>query len=91
MSGGGGASKFDSEEAVRELEGSKPFFENALGLTFKGKHLHTNAKAFSRRVEKAAKLYKVNLAGADWLKSALSTHNITLSDVISRNAHRQAF
>jgi len=83
--------KLDSEEAVRELEGSKPFFENALGLTFKGKQLHTNAKAFSRRVEKAAKLYKVNLAGADWIKSALSTHKITLSDVISRNAHRQAF
>ena len=34
VSGGGGASKLDSEEALRELEGSKPFFGNALGLTF---------------------------------------------------------
>jgi superfamily II DNA or RNA helicase len=82
--------KLDSEEAVRELEGAKPFFENSLGLSFKGKQLHTNVRTFSRRVEKAAKLYGVNLAGADWLRAALTTHRITLSDVISRNAHRQA-
>lgn len=82
--------KLDSEEAVRELEGAKPFFENSLGLAFKGKQLHTNVRTFSRRVEKVAKLYGVNLAGTDWLGAALSTHKVTLSDVISRNAHRQA-
>jgi superfamily II DNA or RNA helicase len=82
--------KLDSEEAVREVEGSKLHFESILGLPFNKKRLHTNVRDFSRRVANAGKLYGVELLGADWLKSALAKHVVTLGDVIARNAHREA-
>jgi HJR/Mrr/RecB family endonuclease len=82
--------KLDSEEAIREVEGSLRYFESALGVTFTGKILHSNARGFSKRTRKAAAIYDVRLEGEDWLRSALKRHCIRIGDVIARNGNRQS-
>ena len=82
--------KLDSEEAVREVEGSLRYYEAKLGVKFMGKHLHTNANGFSRRTRKAAEIYGVELADQSWLKSALSKHAIRIASVVARNSARQS-
>lgn len=80
----------DSEEAIREVEGSLRYFESALGLRFTTKCLHTNVRAFSKRTRKAAAIYDVRLEGEDWLRKALARHTIRVADVVARNAQRQS-
>jgi hypothetical protein len=82
--------KLDSEHAIREVEGSLKFFESTLGLRFTQKSIHTNAPKFSRRTRKRAGEYGVTLNDRNWLKSALSKHQIRIGDVISRNAQRES-
>ncbi|MEY4568992.1 MAG: hypothetical protein RLZZ398_431 [Verrucomicrobiota bacterium] len=82
--------KLDSEEAIREVEGSLRYFEAALGLKFTRKCLHTNVHGFSKRTRKAAGIYEVRLEGEEWLRNALLRHQIRISDVVARNAQRQA-
>lgn len=82
--------KLDSEEAIREVEGSLRYFESTLGLKFTVKCLHTNVRGFSKRTRKAAAIYDVRLEGGDWLCKALSRHQIRIADVVARNAQRQA-
>jgi hypothetical protein len=82
--------KLDSEEAIREVEGSLRYFESTLGLKFTKKLLHTNASSFSKRTQKAAKIYDVRVEGEEWLSKALSLHQIRVSDVVARNAQRKS-
>jgi hypothetical protein len=82
--------KLDSEEAIREVEGSLRYFESTLGLRFTTKCLHTNVRGFSKRTRKAAAIYDVRLEGEDWVCKALSRHQIRVADVVARNAQRQA-
>jgi SNF2 family DNA or RNA helicase len=82
--------KLDSEEAIREVEGSLRYFESTLGLKFTGKCLHTNVRGFSKRTRKAAAIYDVRLEGEDWLRKALSRHQIRVAEVVARNAQRQS-
>ena len=84
------SAKLDSEEAIREVEGSLRYFESTLALKFTRKSLHTNVRGFSRRTKKAADIYNVQLAGEDWLRKAIERHQIRLSDVLARNAQRQS-
>jgi len=81
--------KLDSEEAIREVEGSLRYFESILGVKFTAKYLHTNVCGFSKRTRKAAAIYDVRLQGGDWLCKALSRHQIRVADVVARNAQRQ--
>jgi len=82
------ARKLDSEQAVREVDGSARYFEDKLGLKFSAKNVHSNARAFSRRTRSAAKIYAVTLAGEDWLKKSLKRHQIRVADIVARNALR---
>jgi hypothetical protein len=82
--------KLDSEQAIREVEGSLRFFESKLGKKFERKSLHTNVPQFSRRTRRAAGLYGVTLEGRDWLSRALERHAISYGDVITRNAQRES-
>jgi hypothetical protein len=82
--------KLDSEEAIREVEGSLRYFESTLGVRFTAKYLHTNVIGFSKRTRKAASIYNVQLEGKDWLSNALSRHNVRVADVVARNAQRQS-
>lgn len=79
----------DSEEAIREVEGSLRYFESTLGVKFTVKYLCTNARAFSKRTRKAAAIYDVRLEGGDWLRKSMSRHQIRIADVVARNAQRQ--
>lgn len=85
-----GSAKLDSENAVRELEGAAPFYENALRRKFAGKFIHTNTKGFSRRTKKAAELYKAEIYGREWLERALNKRQPTIATIIARNAHRES-
>jgi hypothetical protein len=85
-----GASKLDSEEAVRQLEGSIRYFEAKLGVTFGGKDLFTNVPGFSSRTKSAAGIYGVNLYGEAWLRQTLAKYPIRVSEVITRGAQRQS-
>lgn len=82
--------KLDSEEAVREVEGSRKFYESKLGVKFTGRHLVTNVRGFSNRTRRSAGIYEVQLLGTEWLGKALSKHRIRISEVVSRNSHRQS-
>jgi HJR/Mrr/RecB family endonuclease len=82
--------KLDSEEAIREVEGSLRYFETTLGLKFTMKCLHTNVRAFTRRTRKAAAIYDVRLEGEEWVSKALARHKIRVADVVARNAQRQS-
>ena len=66
------------------------YFESTLGLKFTKKLLHTNASSFSKRTQKAAKIYDVRVEGEEWLSKALSLHQIRVSDVVARNAQRKS-
>ena len=76
----------DSEEAVRQLEGGRRFYENALGLKFTKMRVHTNVNKFSSRTLQAAKIYKTEALGFDWIESVLKKTPITRVDIITRNA-----
>jgi len=80
----------DSEEAIRELEGGRLFYQKALGLQFEKMRVHTNVSKFSSRTLKAAKVYKTEPLGAEWVESALKKKNITLANIIERTADRHS-
>ncbi len=82
-------STLDSEVAVREIEGSRPFYENALKVTFNRRCLHTTAKKFSRRTRHAANLCGVDLNGRLWLAEMLEKNQVKKSTVLSTNLKRE--
>jgi superfamily II DNA or RNA helicase len=79
----------DSELAVREIEGARPFYEQALGITFSRRCLHTTARKFSRRTRRAAKLCGVTLYGRSWLTDMLSTTHIDRATVLAADGRRE--
>jgi len=83
------AAKLDSEFAIREVEGARPFYKNALGVDFCERRVHSNAATFSWRTHYAATLCSVSLHGAAWLKKALKRHEVTLAQLITRNLRRR--
>lgn len=78
----------DSEEAIRQLEGARRFYEQALSLRFRKMRVHTNVSKFSSRTLKAAKIYKTEPLGADWIEASLKEKPVSIGDIIGRNAQR---
>jgi SNF2 family DNA or RNA helicase len=81
--------QLNSEEAIRQVEGSLPHYESTMGLKFTKKFIHTNVRSFSKGTKKAGITYKVQLFGEEWLKKALERHSIRLAEVVDRNARRE--
>ena len=81
--------KLDSEEGVRAVCSSVPFFERPLGQTFSKMVLHTSARKFGKRSLRSAQICSVELFGRDWLQKALQRHKPTLRDVLDRNSKRE--
>jgi hypothetical protein len=84
-----GRSTLDSEVAVREIEGARPFYENALKVSFNRRCLHTTAKKFSRRTRHAAELCGVDLHGRSWLAEKLKRKKIHKSNILSTDLKRE--
>ena len=81
--------ELDSEEGVRAVEGSRPFFEKPLGLSFDTRILITTAKHFSRRTKRAAHTCSVELNGRSWINEALNKHKISMTDLLRRECMRE--
>lgn len=79
----------DSEVAIREIEGARPFYENALQVTFNRRCLHSTAKKFSRRTHNAAKLCGVGIYGRSWLNDELGKTRIELSAVLAADTKHE--
>jgi SNF2 family DNA or RNA helicase len=82
------SSELDSELAVREIEGARLHCENAVRIPFGQRCVHTNAARFSKRMQKAAKIYSVDLRGLKWLEDSLRQHRVILAQILDRNQKR---
>lgn len=83
------SNKLDSEVAIREVEGARPFYENAFNVTFGRRCLHTTASRLSRRTRRAADLCRVSTHDRSWLASELKKNPVTLTEVLAQNARRE--
>ena len=81
--------ELNSEVAVREVEGARPFYENALGVSFKQRCLHTTARRISKRTAQAAKICGVIVNDRAWLSTELASANISLSVILAKDASRE--
>jgi hypothetical protein len=81
--------ELDSEVAVREVEGAKPFYESALGVSFRERCLHTTARRLSKRTLQAARICGVSVHDRAWLSGELSKAKISLADVLAKDAKRE--
>ena len=81
--------KLDSEEGVRAVCSSTPFFERPLGKTFSKRALHTTARKFGKRSKRSAQICSVELHGRSWLHLALEQHKPTLREVLDRSSRRE--
>jgi superfamily II DNA or RNA helicase len=79
----------DSEEGVRAVCSSAPFFETPLDVKFHRKILHTTAPRFGRRSKTSAQTCSVDLLGMKWLKTTLLKQKPTLGQVLIREACRE--
>jgi hypothetical protein len=82
--------KLDSEVAVREVEGARPYYENALpGISFTKRCLHTTARRLGRRTLKAAQICGVTVHDRSWLSTELARCSITLANLLAKDANRE--
>jgi superfamily II DNA or RNA helicase len=81
--------ELDSERAVREVEGARPYYENALGIQFNERVLHTNASRLSRRTLRAAEMCKVTVRDRSWIQERLLKNPVKMSDLLARERIRQ--
>lgn len=81
--------QLNSEVSIREVEGARPFYEQALGITFNEKCVHTTAKKVSRRTQRAGEICGVNIHCRSWLAEMLSNKKIKKSEIIAANSNRK--
>jgi hypothetical protein len=80
--------ELDSERAVREVEGARPYYENALGIQFNERVLHTNASRLSRRTLRAAELCKVTVRDRSWIEEKLIKNPVKMCNLLARERIR---
>ncbi len=79
----------DSEVAVREVEGARPYYEAALGVSFGQRCLHTTARRLGRRTLKAAQVCGVLVHDRSWLSKELGRTNVFLAQLLAKDAGRE--
>ena len=79
----------DSQVAVREVEGSRLYYENKLGVSFSQRCLHTTARRVSRRTLQFAKEYSVTVNDRAWISKELARSSITLAALLAKDARRE--
>ena len=81
--------KYDSEEGIRAVLSSAPFFEQPLGVKFSKKVLHSTARKFGNRSKRSARICSVELHGRDWLGNMLKKHKPILKEVLFKSSMRE--
>ena len=81
--------ELNSEVAVRDIEGARPYYENALGVAFRQRCLHTTAPKFGKRTLQAAKVCGVTIKDRAWLAAELAQNRVKLAAVLARDANRE--
>ena len=81
--------ELDSEVAVREVEGARPYYESALGVSFPQRCLHTTARRLSRRTLQAARICGVSVHDRTWLSAELNRTKISLAVLLAKDASRE--
>lgn len=81
--------KLDSERAIREIEGARPFYEKALMVKFQKRCLHTTAKKISRRTLIASQICGVSVYNRSWLSDNLKRIKIEMSTVLAADNNRE--
>ncbi len=80
--------ELNSEVAVREVEGARPYYESALGVSFSKRCLHTTARRVSRRTLHAARISGVTVNDRSWLSTELGRTKISLATLLAKDAMR---
>jgi hypothetical protein len=80
--------ELNSEVAVREVEGARPYYESALGVSFSKRCLHTTARRVSKRTLQAARICGVTVNDRAWLSKELTQANIPLAVLLAKDASR---
>ena len=81
--------ELDSEMAVREVEGARPYYESALGVSFHRRCLHTTARRLSKRTLHAARICEISVYDRSWLSAELDRTEIFLADLLAKDARRE--
>ena len=81
--------ELDSELAVREVEGARPYYESALGVSFHQRCLHTTARRLSKRTLHAARICGISVHDRTWLSAELGRRKIFLADLLAKDASRE--
>ncbi len=81
--------ELDSEVAVREVEGARTYYENALGVSFRQRRLHTTARRLGKRTLHAAQICGVSVHDRAWLAAELGRARISLEDVLVKDSSRE--
>jgi hypothetical protein len=81
--------ELDSEMAVREVEGARPYYESALGVSFHHRCLHTTARRLSKRTLHAARICETSVYDRSWLSTELDRMKIFLADLLAKDARRE--
>jgi hypothetical protein len=81
--------ELDSEAAVREVEGARPYYESALDVSFHHRCLHTTARRLSKRTLHAARICEISVYDRSWLSAELDRMEIFLADLLAKDARRE--
>ena len=81
--------ELDSEVAVREVEGARPYYESALDVSFSQRCLHTTARRLSKRTLHAARICGVSVHDRSWLSAELNRIKISLTDLLKMDCRRE--
>jgi len=81
--------ELNSEAAVREVEGARPYYENALGVLFRHRCLHTTARRVSKRTLQSARTCGVTVKDRAWLSAELARSRVNLATLLARDSRRE--
>jgi superfamily II DNA or RNA helicase len=81
--------ELNSEMAVREVEGARSYYENALGVSFGKRCLHTTARRLSKRTLHAAKICGVTVHDQSWISAEIAREKVYFTKVLAKEASRE--
>ena len=81
--------ELDCDVAPREIEGVRPDYERALGVSFDQRRWHTTASRLTKRTQQIAQICKVSVYNRAWLSAELNQNKISLADLLAKDSRRE--